>query len=219
MAEALPREFQINNFLLNMLPAAELKRIRARLELVKLGVKDVLITAGAPVTAVHFIDSGVISMISLLEDGAGVEVGVAGSEGMIGLPLLLGAETSAVEAMVQVAGEAWRLSAPAFRQALSDAPALMPLLLRYVDSFGVQVSQTAACNSRHQIEQRLARWLLMTRDRVDTDSFVMTQEFLSTLLGLDQQGLEAAACECYQVVNRRFAWLRPPRSKPVSEAG
>ncbi len=228
----------IANVLLNMLPAEELKRFKARLEPVKMNVRDVLLVDGAPVKAAYFLQSGVISMIKLLEDGTRIEVGIAGKEGMVGLPLLLGADTSSVEAMVQVEGEALRLPAEAFRQALGEAPALMPLLLRYVDTFNVQVSQTAACNSRHQIEQRLARWLLMTRDRVEADSFVMTQEFMSTLLGvrrpgvtlaigalqraglaqhqrgvlrvIDRPGLEAAACECYQTVSRRYAWLRPP---------
>lgn len=221
-----------------MLPAEELQRFSARLEPVKLSIKNVLFGNGAPVTAVYFVEAGVVSLITLLEDGTRIEVGIAGVEGIVGLPLLLGAETSPVEAMVQVEGEALRLPAAGFRQALAEAPSLMGLLLRYVDSFGVQVSQTAACNSRHQIEQRLARWLLMTRDRLDTDSFQMTQEFMSTLLGvrrpgvtlalgalqraglvrhqrgvvelLDPAGLEAAACECHGVVSQRFAWLGLP---------
>ena len=174
-------------------------------------------------------------MVAMMEDGAQIEVGLVGPEGMTGLPLLLGAPTSALEGLVQVGGTALRLPAAAFRAALAEVPSLLGLLLRYVDAFHVQVAQTAACNGRHQMEQRLARWLLMTHDRVADDSFHMRQEFMSTMLGvrrpavtlavgalqraglvrhdrgqmrvLDRPGLEAASCECYETVRQRFAWL------------
>ena len=140
---------------------------------------------------------------------------------------------------------AMRMPAAAFRAALARMPAFLSLLLRYVDAFHVQVSHSAACNSRHHIEQRLARWLLMTHDRVAADSFHMTQEFMSTMLGvrrpgvtlamgalqraglvqhdkgaarvLDRPDLEAASCECYGIVQQRFDWLMPP-SKPAPMA-
>jgi CRP-like cAMP-binding protein len=125
-------------------------------------------------------------------DGVRIEVGLVGPEGMVGLPVLLGAETSTLEAMVQVDGVALRLSAAAFRAALTALPTLLGLLLRYVDAFHSQVTQSAACNGRHQIEQRLARWLLMTHDRVEGDSFQMTQEFMAAMLGVRRPGVTLA---------------------------
>jgi CRP-like cAMP-binding protein len=137
--------------------------------------------------------------------------------------------------MVQVEGHALRMPAVAFRSALAEIPSLMGVLLRYLDAVQAQIAQSAACNGRHPIEQRLARWLLTTLDRVEGDSFVMTQEFMSTMLGvrrpgvtlaigalqraglvrhergtmhvLDRTGLEAASCECHDLVKQRFAWL------------
>jgi CRP-like cAMP-binding protein len=228
------------NRLLRALPPTELGRLWPRLERVELLAKAVVLMQDGPVESVHFPETGNVSMITTLEDGTRIEVGMVGPEGMVGLPLLLGSETSALEGMVQVEGWALRMPAAAFRTALAEVPTLLRLLLRYVDAFHTQVAQSAACNGRHQIEQRLARWLLMTHDRVEGDSFIMTQEFMSTLLGvtrpgvtlaigalqraglvqhgrgrlrvLDRPGLEAAACECYEIVQRRFAWLMEPRA-------
>ena len=226
----------IENRLLNLLPAAELDAFRGKLKPVELTPKQLLAEIDRPVENAYFVELGTVSMITLLADGTRIEVGLVGPEGFVGLPLLLGGATSAVDAMVQVEGKALGLSAADFRKALVDAPSLPGLLLRYVDSFYAQVAQTAACNGRHQIEQRLARWLLMTHDRSTANSFTMTQEFMSTLLGvrrpgvtiavgtlqraglirhargkveiIDRPRLEEAACECYAQVARRFAWLK-----------
>lgn len=234
----------VRNRLLRLLPPADLERLWPRLELVELSLKAVLLTPGAAVDSVHFVETGTVSMIATLGDGTQIEVGLVGPEGMTGLPLLLGASTSPLEGMVQVNGAALRLPAAAFRAALAEMPAFLALLLRYVDAFHFQVAQSAACNSRHQIEQRLARWLLMTHDRVEGDSFSMTQEFMSTMLGvqrpgvtlaigalqraglvqhhrgnmrvLDRPGLEAAACECYETVRKRFDWLWPNPPAPAA---
>lgn len=231
----LPTPRTVRNRLLRLLPPGDLDRLWPRLEPVELSLKTVLLTPDAVVEAMHFVETGTVSMIAMLEDGAQVEVGLVGPEGVVGLPLLLGAPTSPLEGIVQVSGTALRLPAAGFRAALAEMPALLGLLLRYVDAFHVQVAQSAACNSRHQIEQRLARWLLMTHDRVESDRFFMTQEFMSTMLGvrrpgvtlaigalqraglvrhskgnvqvLDRPGLEAASCECYEAVQRRFDWL------------
>lgn len=225
----------VRNRLLRLLPPSDLERLWPRLEPVELTLKTVLLAPGAVVESVHFLETGTVSMIAVMEDGTQTEVGLVGPEGMVGLPLLLGVSTSALEGLVQVGGTALRLPAAAFRTALAESPSLLPLLLRYVDAFHFQVAQRAACNGRHQIVQRLARWLLMTHDRVEGDSFHMTQEFMSTMLGvqrpsvtlaigtlqnaclvrhdrgtvqvLDRPGLEAASCECYGVVRRRFDWL------------
>lgn len=225
----------ISNRILNALPADELERIWPRLEKVDLATKTVLIAPEHIVESVHFVEAGIVSMVSTLEDGTRIEVGMVGSEGMVGLPVLLGSGTSPWEAMVQVDGLALRMSAAAFRSALAELPSLMGLLLRYLDAVQSQIAQSAACNGRHPVEQRLARWLLTTLDRVQGDSFVMTQEFMSTMLGvrrpgvtlalgalqraglvrhergtmhvLDRTGLEASSCECHDLVKRRFAWL------------
>jgi CRP-like cAMP-binding protein len=188
-----------------------------------------------PITAVHFPESGWASMLALLADGRSAEVGVVGSEGMVGLPLLLGSDSSHVESMVQASGTMLRLGAGAFRQALEQSPTLRTLLLRYTLAFQQQVTQTAACNGHHALDQRLARWLLMAHDRAGRDEFPMTQEFLAMMLcvhrpgvtvaarlfqrtGLiryghgqmtiiDREGLEDAACECYGIVRCQFDQL------------
>jgi CRP-like cAMP-binding protein len=230
-----PTPQTVQNRLLRLLPSADLERLWPRLEPVELSVKAVLLVPGASVESVHFMETGTVSMIAMLEDGTQIEVGLVGPEGMTGLSLLLGAPTSPLEGLVQVGGTALRLPATAFRTALAELPSLLGLLLRYVDAFHFQVAQSAACNGRHQIEQRLARWLLMTHDRVEGDSFLMTQEFMSTMLGvrrpgvtlaigalkraglvqhdrgnarvLDRPGLEAVSCECYETVRQRYEWL------------
>ncbi len=228
----------VQNRLLQALPLAEREQLWPRLERVQLPAKRVLLTQDAAVKGFYFVETGTVSMVMTLEDCARTEVGLVGPEGVVGLPLLLGTETSALEGMVQVEGVALRLSAAAFRTALANLPSLLRLLLRYVDAFHGQVVQTAACNGRHQIEQRLARWMPMTHDRVEGDTFLMTQEFISPMIGvrrpgvtlavgalqraglirhdrgrvsiLDRNGLEVVSCECYALAKRRFGWLIDP---------
>ena len=224
-----------SNRLLTFLPPTDLERLWSKLEPVKLHTKSTPLLMEAAVENVYFLETGTVSMIAIMADGGQVEVGLVGPEGMIGLSLLLGASTSPLEGLVQVGGTALRLPATAFRAALAEMPSFLNLLLRYVDTFLFQVAQTAACNGRHRVEQRLARWLLMMHDRVEGDSFPMTQEFMSAMLGvrragvtvaitvlqranlvehhkgnarvLDRPGLEAVSCECYGTVRQRFDWL------------
>ncbi|WP_336512376.1 Crp/Fnr family transcriptional regulator [Roseomonas marmotae] len=188
-----------------------------------------------PIEAVFSPLEGWCSFLILLEDGRSAEVGVAGAEGMIGLPLLLGSDRSGVEAMVQASGTLLQLGAAAFLEALERSPALKRLLLRYALAFQQQVAQTAACNGHHALDQRLARWLLVAHDRVKGDDFPMTQEFLAMMLcvhrpgvtvaarlfqqaGLirysrghitvtDREGLEAASCECHRAVRQQYDHL------------
>jgi CRP-like cAMP-binding protein len=220
------------NRLLLGLPEAELERLSLRLERIRLPIHTTVLMPGQDIESVLFLESGTVSMIVMLEDGAQIEVGLVGREGAVGLPVILGATTSPLEGVVQVESEVLRLPASNLQAALADAPSLFGLLLRYFDAFHTQVSLTAACNGRHQIEQRLARWILMTHDRVDGDSFQMTQEFLSHMIGvrrpgvtlavgvlqraglvrhgrgmmevLDRPGLEAVSCECYELARRRY---------------
>jgi CRP-like cAMP-binding protein len=218
------------NRLLAALPPEDLALLWPRLEAVKLPFRKVLHALGEPITAVHFPVAGYVSMLAHLNDGDAAEVGMVGSEGMVGLPLLLGADRDGLEALVQAPGAALRIGATAFRESLEDIPALRSLLLRYALIHHGQVVRTAACNGRHYIEQRLARWLLMAHDRTEGDSFPMTHEFFGTMLGVrrsgvsiaagqlqkagfiryergrievtDRPGLESVACECYCIARR-----------------
>jgi CRP-like cAMP-binding protein len=218
------------NRLLAALPADDLARLRPRLEAVELPFRQVLHAPGKPITSVYFPETGYVSMLTYMEDGDAAEVGMIGPEGMIGLPVLLGADHDDIEAMVQSPGTALRMDAQAFREDLERIPAFRTLLLRYALVHHGQVARTAACNGRHHIDQRLARWLLMAHDRSEGDEFAMTHEFLSMMLGVrragitvtagtlqkaglirynrgrievtDRPGLESVACECYGIVRR-----------------
>jgi CRP-like cAMP-binding protein len=219
------------NRLLAALPPDDLARLRPRLEAVELPFRKVLHAPGEPIEAVYFPETGYSSMLAYLEDGDAAEVGLVGNDGMVGLPVLLGADHDDIEAMVQSPGTALRMNAAAFRAELDRTPAFRTLLLRYALVHHGQVARTAACNGRHHIDQRLARWLLMAHDRTTgNDEFPMTHEFLSMMLGVrragisttagtlqkagfiryqrgcievtDRPGLESVACECYGIVRR-----------------
>ncbi|MGF7152202.1 CRP-like cAMP-binding protein [Sphingomonas zeicaulis] len=220
------------NLLLAALPAAERETLLGEAEAVELGFKLVLQEAECPLTHVWFPHSGVASTVSTMVDGATVELATTGREGFIGVPALMGAERSAQNVFVQIPGPGVRLSVGKFRSLLDKLPALRPLLLRYTLAFMTQIAQGAACNRLHPIEARCARWMLMTHDRVDGDSFPLTQEFLGQMLGvtrpsvsvaasilqkagfiryvrgsvevLDRDRLATASCECYEIINREF---------------
>jgi CRP-like cAMP-binding protein len=228
----------VRNQLLAKLPTEDFAYLVPHLRQVDLTFRTTVHGAGEPIAAVLFPERGYASMLAALDDGDSAEVGMIGREGMIGLPLLYGTDRSLVEAMVQGGGSAFRMPADMFQRALEERPSLLPPLLRYAMAFSVQVTMTAACNSRHLVEQRLARWLLMAHDRTDGDEFAMTHEFLSMMLGVrragvtvaagalqkagyvhyeqgrvqvtDRAGLEAAACECHFIVRREFERLLGP---------
>jgi CRP-like cAMP-binding protein len=218
------------NRLLAALPPDDLARLWPRLEAVELSCRKVLHAPGKPIEAVYFPETGYVSMLVYMEDGDAAEVGLIGSKGMVGLPVLLGADNDDIEAMVQSPGTALRMDAHAFRDELERIAAFRTLLLRYALVHHGQVARTAACNGRHHIDQRLARWLLMAHDRSRDDEFPMTHELLSMMLGVrragitvaagqfqkagfihydrghievtDRPGLESVACECYGIVRR-----------------
>ena len=230
----------VRNSLLAALPPEDLARLRPSLRPVELPFDQTLYPADGPVDAVMFPESGMVSLLATLEGGEQVEVGIVGHEGLTGLPLVFGDDHSLVEARVQMEGTALRIGAAAFRAAMEESAALRGLLLRYALFFQAQVTLTAACNARHPIEQRLARWLLIAHDRAGDDEFAMTHEFLSMMLGVrrpgvsvaantlqkagliryvrgrmavtDRHGLEAASCECYHTARREFARLLGPGS-------
>ncbi|MGI4940622.1 MAG: Crp/Fnr family transcriptional regulator [Janthinobacterium lividum] len=215
------------NEILAALPPAELSALRPHLLRVRMVNGQGLHEPGERIEHVYFFESGLASMVAVAQDeGIGVEVGVIGPEGMVGLTTLLDPEATAFNrAMVQMPGIAYRMPAATLRTCLDEAPILRRRLLRRLDSFVALVSQTAACNSRHSINERCARWLLLAHDRNDGDELPLTQEFLATMLAVrrsgvtvalgalreaglvhngrgrimicDRPGLEASACECY----------------------
>lgn len=206
--------------------------LATRLEPVWLVAGEVTAPAGGPIAHVYFPHTAVLSAISRMHDGAAVEVGTVGCEGMGGIAILLDAETSVNEMVAQIAGSASRVPAAWLADGLDAHPPLRRLLRRYTDAYLTQVAQTAACNRVHGIEERCARWLLMTHDRVEASRFLLTQDYLAVMLGVrrtsvngaaralrdaglirysrgairvvDRAGLEGAACECYGIVRRHF---------------
>jgi len=228
----------VRNQLLAALPPEVLSRLLPRMRSFSLMLRESLITPDVPIEAVYFVESGWVSLVATLDDGTQAEVGLIGREGMVGLPLITGIDTAFVEAFVQGDGSALQMEAGAFRHAMDEEPDVRNLLFRYQEAMHSQTTQTAACNGRHDLEQRLARWLLMAHDRAEGDEFQMAQEFLALMLCvyrpslsvvastlqragmiqygrghirvLDRAGLEATACDCYRVVKRRFNRLLGP---------
>lgn len=226
-----PDPRSIRNEILLSLPPKECAAILSDLEFMEMHSYDLLNEMGEPIEYCYFMNSGMTSILTIMGDGKGVEVGLTGKEGFIGLPLVVGLKTSATRAIVQIKGSAFRLSAPQILQALVKCPQLAKRLNRYSQELGMQATQVAACNRLHDVEQRLARWLLMSQDRVGGDLVPLTQEFLSHMLGtrrasvteaagvlqkaglikyargsvtiVNRNKLEDAACECYAIINRQ----------------
>ncbi len=238
MAKLSPPPKQAVNHLLAALPRKEYRSLRQGLEEVTLEAEQVLFEPGEPIRHVYFPDRGVVSILAMMEDGAGVEAGLVGREGMVGVPLFLGRDTAPFRVVVQVPGGGQRVEAGLFREALRRGRALDELLRRYLDAFLTHLAQSAACNSRHSVEKRCCRWLLLAHDRVGEDEFPLTQKFLAAMLSvrrtgvaevagalqragliryrrgwmtiLNRKALEKAACPCFQVVKERFDRLHAP---------
>ncbi len=218
----------IENNLLAAIPGADYRRLLPGMEAVTLVFGDVLYEPGAAIRHVYFPGNAMLSLLTLAGGHLALEVGLIGREGMLGVPLVLGSKVSPVRVLVQGTGTALRMTAASFMREFRVNAPLRRELYGYTYALMNQVSQTAACNRFHVVEQRLARWLLMTQDRVRTDAFHMTQDFLSNMLGvrrvgvteaaqvlqkrglidyargnitiIDRTGLESAACACYDVV-------------------
>jgi CRP-like cAMP-binding protein len=226
----------VRNQLLAALPPEVLASLTPKLRQVSLAVRDSLIAPGKVIEAVYFVESGWVSLVTTLEDGTQAEVGLVGQEGMVGLPLISGVNTGFEEAFVQARGAALRMEADAFRRTFEEFPILQARLHRYGEAMRGQAIQTAACNGRHALEQRFARWLLMAHDRCEGDELPVTQEFLALMVSahrpgvtvvagalqqagiirrsrrgeitvLDRSALEATACDCYEAVRHRFSTL------------
>lgn len=222
----------IGNRLLAALPPEEYKRLLPHMETVPLALKQVLYVPNQTIEYVYFPNNGVCSLIVIMEDGSSVEVGTVGNEGMVGIALFLGADRLPSEAFAQVAGNAMRMKADVFKREVFPGSPLHNLLQRYTQTLFNQVGQSAACNRLHCVEERCCRWLLMTQDRVGSDRFPLTQEFLAQMLGVrrasvsaiaaklqkagfisysrgiitivDRKSLETVSCECYKVVKQEF---------------
>jgi CRP-like cAMP-binding protein len=207
------------------------------MEAVRVEQREPLFEPGTPVRHIYFPETTVISLVSTLSNGTAVEVGTVGCEGMVGLSVFLAEDVSFVQTLTQIPGVIWRIDAEAFTRLASAPGALHGMLLRYAQAFLAQVARTAACNATHLVEERCARWLLMTHDRVESDTFPLTHELLAFMLGVrpagvavamrafqdagmvrysrgrvelvDRTKLEAAACDCYGVVRASFERLLP----------
>jgi len=214
------------------IPPKAYKRLQAQLEPTHLAFGQVLYEPQKPIKFVYFPVDCLISLLTAVDKRRTLEVGMVGNEGMAGMPFILGIGISGVQALVQGEGTALRMASAPFRTEFNRNPALQEALYRYTYALMAQISQTAACNRFHETEQRLSRWLLMTRDRVGSDEFLLTHEFLAHMLGLrregvteaasalkarkiisysrgkvkilDVRGLKASACSCYQIAKSVF---------------
>ena len=180
------------NRLLAALPSVDLSLLQPLLELVDIEARQVLEMPGQAITHVHFVESGLVSVVGTTEPDHRIEVGMVGHEGMTGLGVALGDDRSLNEALVQSSGSAWRIETPALHKAMKGSPTLTATLLRYVHVFFSQASQTALANGRGKLDERLARWLLMWHDRLRNDDLTITHEFLALLLGVRRQGVTVA---------------------------
>ncbi|MGA8035311.1 MAG: Crp/Fnr family transcriptional regulator [Candidatus Acidiferrales bacterium] len=225
----------VRNKILLGIPSAERETILKKVEFVELPRTKVLNEAGQPIKQVYFINSGLASVLNVMNDGKLVEVGLAGAEGLIGLPLLAGFKSSAARVIMQVGGSGYAMSAKDFLASLEQCPTLATHLAQFGQQLTFQAMQVAGCNRLHPVDQRLAKWLLMSQDRLGGDLVPLTQEFLAHMLGTrrasvtvaagqlqkrglisykrgevrvrNRRGLENASCECYETLERQNeAW-------------
>jgi CRP-like cAMP-binding protein len=224
------------NQLLAALPDAEWGRWLPQLELVDMPLGQVLYESGGTLSHVYFPISSIVSLLYVMEDGASAEIAVVGKEGIVGISLFMGGESTSSRAIVQSAGLGFRLKSKAIKEEFKHAPVLH-LMLRYTQALITQMSQTAVCNRHHSLDQQLCRWLLLSMDRLEGNELVMTQELIANMLGvrregvtegalklqkaglisyargritvLDRQGLEDRTCECYAVVKKEYERLLP----------
>lgn len=233
---ALSRTGTVQNRILSALPRAALDDLLLHLYPVSLSQRQILHEAGAPIQQLYFLEQGLASVLTTMVDGDAIEVRMIGREGVTGFPYLLGAEILPQQVIVQVPGNALRISAELLKSEFDRREALRRNVLRFVNAANAMTSQTAACNRLHSVEQRCARWLLNASDRVGAESMPITHEFLSLLLGVRRAGvtvaagrlqrsgfiryhrghltilardaLEASACECYRIDREQFDWHR-----------
>lgn len=229
----------LGNHLLASLPAAEFERWAPLLEQVNMPLGQVLCESGQTMSHVYFPTTAIVSLLYVMENGASAEIAVVGNEGLVGISLFMGGESTLSRSVVQSAGQGFRLRAQAVKDEFQRAGPAMHLMLRYTQALITQMAQTAVCNRHHSLDQQLCRWLLLSLDRLQGLDLVMTQELIANMLGvrregvtegalklqklgliqyarghikvLDRAGLEARTCECYAVVRNEYARLLPAR--------
>jgi CRP-like cAMP-binding protein len=227
------------NHLLAALPDAEWARWLPQLEPVEMPLGQVLYESGVKMSHVYFPTTAIVSLLYVMEDGASAEIAVVGLEGIVGIALFMGGESTPSRAVVQSAGCGFRLRAQTIKDEFNRASPVLHLLLRYTQALITQMAQTAVCNRHHSLDKQLCRWLLLSLDRLQGSELVMTQELIANMLGvrrggvteaalklqelgliryarghisvLDRQGLERRACECYGVVKKEYDRLLPGR--------
>jgi CRP-like cAMP-binding protein len=225
------------NRLLAALPEGERLRLFPHLELVPMALGQAVSEPGVSMHHVYFPTTAIVSLLYVMENGASAEIAVVGNEGIVGVSLFMGGETTTSRAVVQSAGHAYRLTGQLLKDAFFLAGPMQVLLLRYTQALITQMAQTAVCNRHHSIDQQLCRWLLLSLDRLASNQLIMTQELIANMLGVrregvteaagklqdaglihysrgkitvaDRPGLEARVCECYEVVKREFDRLLP----------
>jgi len=225
------------NHLLDALLRVDFDRLSSNLELVEMPLGEVVCESGSKLKHVYFPTTSIISLLYVMEDGASAEIAVVGNEGILGIPVFMGGETTPSRAVVQSAGHGYRLKAQLLKNEFNQAGPLQRLLLRYTQALITQMSQTAVCNRHHSVEQQLCRWLLLSVDRLPDNELIMTQELIANMLGvrregvteaagklqslglinyrrghisvLNRAGLEKRSCECYQVVKSEYDRLLP----------
>ena len=225
------------NHLLDALPASDYERIASHLELIPMPLGEVLYESGGQLRHVYFPTTCILSLLYVMADGASAEIAVVGNEGILGISLFMGGDTTPSRAIVQSAGHAFRLKADLLKEEFERFGPTMHLLLRYTQALITQMAQTAVCNRHHTVDQQLCRWLLLSLDRLQSSELSMTQELIANMLGVrregvteaagklqraglihygrgkisvvDRPGLEARCCECYQVVKTEFDRLLP----------
>jgi CRP-like cAMP-binding protein len=225
------------NHLLAALPKAEWQLWLPQLEAIELPLGKVLYESGSALSHVYFPTTAIVSLLYVMEDGASAEIAVVGNEGVVGIALFMGGESTPSRAVVQSAGQGFRLRAQAIRDEANRGGPVLHLLLRYTQALITQMAQTAVCNRHHSLDQQLCRWLLLSMDRLQGDELVMTQELIANMLGvrregvteaaqslqqagliryargriavLDRPGLEHRTCECYAVVKNEYDRLLP----------
>jgi CRP-like cAMP-binding protein len=235
------------NRLLGLLPPRDYERLRPHLQRIPLKYRQSLYRANRPIGFVYFIESGVGSLVNTMANDQAAEVGTIGNEGVVGLPLVLGDDRAPTSVYVQVPGVGLRMTATLFEQELARSASMRAVMLRYAHAVFNQVAQSAACNHFHDIQQRCCRWLLMTHDRMQSDEFLLTQEFLAMMLGVQRTGVTAAAgalqraglirykrgtvtmidrgglirrsCECYGVSKSEFDRLLGTRAMRQTRSG
>jgi CRP-like cAMP-binding protein len=235
-SDALPNA---ENHLLAALPEAEAQRWLPQLERVEMPLGQVLYESGGTLSHVYFPTTAIVSLLYVMENGASAEIAVVGNEGIVGISLFMGGDSTSSRAVVQSAGLGYRLKAQIMKDDFNRAGPVLQLLLRYTQALITQMAQTAVCNRHHSLDQQLCRWLLLSLDRLQGNELVMTQELIANMLGvrregvtegalklqqagliryarghisvLDRDGLQKRSCECYAVVKKEYDRLLPGR--------